>query len=464
MENWAESELGEADFGDKRLTKRFVQLTRDLAAKPEGSVPQASGNWAGTKGAYRFWDNENVTPESIRAAHRDKTIERAKEHRTVLAIQDTTSLNYTSHKATEGLGPIDGRGSQGRHVHSVLAVSPDGVPCGLVHQQIWSRDEKDLRTKEERKKLPIEEKESYRWLQSVEATQKAMSPETRIITVADREADIFELFALPRPDNMDLLIRATQDRCVQVEDAEMKKLWESVEAVPKSMETMTTHLEHKPGISARDVTFLLQWRTITFLVPARKRKKYKPVTLTAILVTETETPEGVEPLSWLLLTSLKVETFSQAAQCVIWYRFRWLIERYHFVLKSGCHLEKLQLEKAERLERALATYCIVAWRLLWLTYQARKTPDIECSLAFQTHEWQALYAFTHQTNILPSTPPSLHEAILWVAKLGGFLARSSDGEPGVQTIWRGLRRLDDLAAMWLLLHSFTSISAPLSYG
>jgi hypothetical protein len=121
MENWAESELGEADFGDKRLTKRFIKVARDLAGKPEGSVPQASENWAGTKGAYRFWNNEKVTPEKIRAAHREKTIERAKEYGTILAVQDTSSFNYTAHKATTGLGPIDGHGSQGTHVHSVLA-------------------------------------------------------------------------------------------------------------------------------------------------------------------------------------------------------------------------------------------------------------------------------------------------------------------------------------------------------
>jgi len=464
MENWAESELGNADFGDKRLTKRFVKVARDLAGKPEGSVTQASGSWAGTKGAYRFWDNDKVTPEQIRAAHREKTIERVKEYGTILAVQDTTSLNYSTHKAKKGLGPIDGHGSQGTHVHSVLAVSPDGVPCGLIHQQVWSRDKKDVRTKEERKKLPIEEKESYRWLQSLEATKNVVSPETHIITVADREADIFELFVLPRPENMDLLIRATQDRRVQVEDPKLKKLWESVEAVPESSEAMTTHLDHKPGVPARDVTFTLRWRTLTLVVPAKKKKTYHNVTLTAILVTETEPPQGVEPLSWLLLTSLSVQSFAQAAQCVRWYRLRWLIERYHFVLKSGCLLEELQLETTERLERALATYCIVAWRLLWLTYQARKTPDISCESAFQTHEWHALYAFTHQTNVLPSTPPSLQEATLWVAQLGGFLARSSDGEPGVQTIWRGLRRLDDLAAMWLLLHSSPPLPSPLSYG
>lgn len=166
MENWAESELGNADFGDKRLTKRLVKVARDLAGKPEGSVTQASGSWAGTKGAYPFWDTDKVTPEKIRAAQRAKTVERVKEYGTILAVQDTTSLNSSTHKAKKGLGPIEGHGSQGTHVHSVLAVSPDGVPCGLIHQHVWSRDEKDLRTKEERKKLPIEEKESYRWLQS----------------------------------------------------------------------------------------------------------------------------------------------------------------------------------------------------------------------------------------------------------------------------------------------------------
>jgi hypothetical protein len=464
MENWAENELGEADFGDKRLTKRLVKIVRDLAVKPEGSVPQASENWAGTKGTYRFWDNEKVTPEKIRAAHQEKTAERAKELGTILAVQDTTSFNYTAHKATTGLGPIDGHVSQGTHVHSVLAVSSDGVPCGLLHQQTWVRDAEYKSKSQERKKLPIEEKESYRWLQSLEATKNAVDPNTHIITVADREADIFELFALPRPDNMDLLIRATQDRCVQVEDCQMKKLWESVESVPESVETMTTHLEHRPGEKERDVTLTLRWKSVTIIVPAYKKKKYSNVTLTAILATEKEPPEGVEPLTWLLLTTLPVQSFSQAAQCIRWYRFRWLIERYHFVLKSGCQLEELQLETAERLERALATYCIVAWRLLWLTYQSRKTPDVECSSAFQTYEWQALYAYTHKTNVFPPETPSLQQAILWIAQLGGFLARASDGAPGVKTIWRGLRRLDDIASTWLLFQSFASHANPLSYG
>jgi hypothetical protein len=458
MDTWTQEELGGADFGDKRLTKRFVKLVSDLAAKPEASIPQACEDWASTKAAYRFLNHEKITPEAIRSAHRERTVERVKEYKTVLAIQDTTSLNYTMHQATSGLGPIDGNGSNGMHVHSVLAVSSDGIPLGLVHQQVWSRDPEKKREKEEHKKLPIEEKESYRWLQSLDATRKAMDGETHIITVADREADIFELFALPRVSHIDLLIRAVQDRLVHVEETEVRKLWESVEALPMTDQLMTTHVEHRPGKPARDVVLAVRWRTVQLLVPTKKKKKYEhaSVTFTALLVTEVDPPEGETPLEWLLLTSLSVETFQQAAQCVLWYRFRWLIERYHFVLKSGCHLEKLQLETAERLERALALYCVVAWRLLHLTYLARFTPDTSCEVVFQTHEWHALYAFTYQTNVLPTTPPSLHEATHLVAQLGGFLARKSDGEPGVQTIWRGLRRLDDLSSMWLLLHSFPS--------
>ncbi len=299
MDQWMQEELGRADFGDKRLTKRFVSLVSDLAAKPEASIPQACEDWASTKAAYRFLDHEKVTPEAIRSAHREKTVERVKEYKTVLAVQDTTLLNYTMHQATSGLGPIDGNGSNGMHVHSVLAVSSDGIPLGLVHQQVWNRDPEKKRTKEEHKKLPIEEKESYRWLQSLDATSKAVDVEAHIITVADREADIFELFALPRVSHMDLLIRAVQDRLVQVEGTETRKLWESVKALPAADQLITTHLEHQPGKPARDVFLAVRWRTVQLLVPAKKKKKYEhaSVTFTALLVTQVNPPEGETPTS-----------------------------------------------------------------------------------------------------------------------------------------------------------------------
>src|SRR5216110_1047651 len=455
MQTWATEELSRANFGDERLTKRFMRLVSDLAEKPEASVTEASGDWAATKGAYRFWNHEQVTPEAIRAAHRESTVQRMQKEATILAIQDTTSLNFQSHPATKGLGPIDAKGTSGLLVHSVLALTAQGVPLGLVHQQVWARDPEQKGKSKKRKQLPISEKESQRWLDSLQATQSAVQGGTRIITIADREADIYDLFALPRAANMDLLIRANYDRRVQVDNEEIGKVWDSVEQTPVQG-TVTVHLEHKPGQKARDVELTLRYRNLS-IIPAVSDPKglhacHEPIPLTAILVLEEDPADGETPLCWLLLTTLPVESFQQAAQCVQWYRYRWLIERYHFVLKSGCRLEDLQLETAQRLERALATYCIVAWRLLWLTYQERQTPEACCELALQTYEWQALYAFIHHTPAVAVTPPSLCEAMHWIAQLGGFLARKSDGEPGLQTIWRGLRRLDDLSSMWLLLH------------
>lgn len=156
-------------------------------------------------------------------------------------------------------------------------------------------------------------------------------------------------------------------------------------------------------------------------------------------------------MSWLLLTTLPVTSFEDVVQCLRWYSYRWLIERYHYVLKSGCRIEQLQLETAERIHRALATYTIVAWRLLWITYLARYHPDAPADTVLETHEWQALYCTIHHTALPPPSPPSVHTCVRWIAQLGGFLARRRDGEPGVKTIWQGLRRLHDIAQTWLLV-------------
>jgi len=467
MESWAQQEVGHAHFGDQRLTKRLVRLVSDLSQQPTASVPQACGDWAATKAAYRFWDQKQVTPEAIRAAHRESTVERLAGQETVLAIQDTTSLSLSSHRAMTGLGPIDSHKTPGLLVHSVLAATAQGVPLGVLHQQVWARDAAQSGKKKKRQSLPISEKESYRWLQSLQATQQAVPAGTHIVTIADREADIYDLFAMPRAESMDLLIRASSDRNVG-QDEQNEKLWQRVQASPVRG-TMTIHLEHRPGQRERDVTLSVRWASVTLRPSAHDAIRLHPVRipihLMAVLVQEVrETPPPDEDpkqdeetntqdlLSWMLLTSLAVDSFAQAAQCVLWYRCRWLIERYHLVLKSGCRIEELQVETAERLERALATYGIVAWRLLWLTYEARQRPEASCEVVLQPSEWHALYAHIHQSATLPLTPPTLREATRWIAQLGGFLARNSDGEPGVQTLWRGWRRLEDLAAMWLLLH------------
>ncbi|WP_348256623.1 IS4 family transposase [Leptolyngbya sp. PL-A3] len=174
-----------------------------------------------------------------------------------------------------------------------------------------------------------------------------------------------------------------------------------------------------------------------------------------ILAEEEHPPDREEAIRWLLLTTVTVNDLQEAQQCLRWYSYRWLIERYHYVLKSGCHIEQLQLETADRIERALAAYAMVAWRLLWVTYLARRSPEQSYDEVFEAYEWQALYCTIHHSSLLPSTPPTLHECIRWIAQLGGFIERKGDGEPGVKTIWRGLRRPHDIAQTWQLAHPET---------
>ena len=173
---------------------------------------------------------------------------------------------------------------------------------------------------------------------------------------------------------------------------------------------------------------------------------------------EESPPDGEQPVEWMLLTTLPITTLEEGLQCLTWYTYRWRIERYHYILKSGCQIEKLQLETKDRLMRALAVYSIVASRLLWLTYQARETPEAPCTVVLSDSEWQSLYAATHRTTVLPDRPPNIRIAILWIAQLGGFLGRNHDGDPGLKVLWRGFRRLEDLTTMWELLHS------PTTYG
>jgi hypothetical protein len=451
MQSWAAQELRYAQLGDARLNRRLVRLVEDLAAQPTASVPRACGHWAATKAAYRFWGSARVKPEAIQAAHRQSTVERVRGHGTILVIQDTTDLNFTHHPATRGLGPLDHSSQLGLKVHSALAVSAQGVPLGLIHQEVWTRDPAAVGKRHQRRRRETKEKESQRWLTALTASQEAVPEGIEVITIADREADIYDLFAMPRRPGVHLLIRATHNRRVS---HEARYLWPAIRQSP-ARGPWTIEVQRKDDHPPRQATLTVRYETLAIHPPRhhRRRASLPPISVQVILAEEENPPPGVKPISWLLLTTWPVTTFEEALQCVRWYRDRWLVERYHFVLKSGCRVEELQLEESARIRRALATYCIVAWRLLWLTYEARQNPDSPCDRALETHEWQALYCTIHKTPIPPATPPTLHEAVRWVAQLGGFLGRKHDGEPGVKSIWRGLRRLEDIAATWKLLHS-----------
>lgn len=449
MHSWAAEELRAVDLGDPRRNRRLIQLVEALAAHPAASLPEACPSWAATKAAYRFWDNPHISPAAIRAAHTRTTANALAAHDTVLVIQDTTELDFTAHPHTRGLGPLAHRYCRGLHVHSALVATDAGVPLGLIHQEVWARDPQGVGTRPHRRQRPTADKESQRWLTALAATQAALPEGLCAITIADREADIYDLFALPRPARSHLLIRAAHNRGV-VEESQY--LFAAVKAAAVAAEIAVT-VGRKGEQPPREARLTVRFCSVMIRPPRHhpQRRQLAPIALQAVLAEEKTPPPGVKGVKWLLVTTLSVTTVEEAIGCVERYSQRWLIERYHLVLKSGCRLEELQLETAERLERALATYSIVAWRLLWLTYEARRDPMTPCDQVLEPAEWQALTARMQPTPQMPQVPPTLHQAVRWIAQLGGFLGRRGDGEPGVQTLWKGMRHLHDMATTWKLL-------------
>ena len=444
MQDWVTQETASAALGDARLNRRLQRIVRALSAQPAVSIPQASGSWAATKGTYRFWDHAAVSATGILASHLTQTVARCRSQARVLAVQDTSVFNFSEHAATEGLGPSSNGQGQGLLVHTALAVSVTGVPLGVLHQASWTRSP---RRPGPRRSRTTASKESQRWLTALQAAQTALPPQVSVVTVADREADLYDLFALPRRPGSDLLIRASQDRRV---DAAERLLWAAIRAVPVAgvREIQVPRQDEQPPRTAQ---LSVRWCSLA-LLPPHKRHGH-PQTVQVVLAEEIVPPGTPNRLQWLLLTTVPVTSWAEAVQVLEWYALRWRVERFHFVLKSGCRIERLQLAHVDRLTRALATYSIVAWRLLWLTYQARQQPEQACTLVLTSDEWQLLHQARLPNQPLPSQPPSLHQAVLWIAQLGGFLARRHDGDPGAMTLWRGLRRLDDLAAGYQLARS-----------
>ncbi|MEB3213777.1 MAG: IS4 family transposase [Leptolyngbyaceae bacterium] len=423
-----------------RHAKRLHKILSDLSEHPTESVPAATETASDSQSVYRFWSNPTVKAESILASHRDGVIRRSRAHEVVLAIQDTTDFSFATHPATEGLGFINQTKQQGIKVHSCFAVSGDGEPLGLLHQVHWSRAQRKGK-KGERRRKPIEEKESYRWLSTLQAAEQDKPDSVQLIHVGDREADIFELFAQPRADKSDLLIRAEHNRKVQ---HELGYLIPTLEQAPVVGER-TIELQRNPKRPAREAHLQVRAMQLTVEVPQHHptSKPLSPLSLNAILVEEPSPPDGSTPIRWMLLTTLAISTFAEVWQYVTWYSYRWLIERFHFTLKSGCRIEELQLRHRDRLLNALATYNIVAWRLMHLSYHARLHPEAPCDAVLEPHEWRLLRRKFEPKN-RSKTPPTLRQAIRWIAQLGGFKARTRDGEPGLKTLWRGLSRFHHL--------------------
>ena len=456
--SWAVEEFGQVDLKDERLNLRCQELVEALGQQPSAPINQACEDWADSKAAYRFMDNEKVTAERILAPHSERTVERMNSHEIVLAIQDTTFLNYTHHPETQDLGEIGAKAQnqRGFGLHTTLAVTASGQPLGILTQTFLERPiGEPAHTPSEARKQPIEEKESYRWVQAFEKTIELSPAGVQVVTVCDREADIYEMFVLGQERQASLLVRADDDRCLQ--DDETKHLWSKVEQQPVQGE-LNVQITGNDRRKERQATVTLRACTVKLRPPWRTEKKKMPVvTLQAILVREENPPENLaelgdhQPIEWLLLTNTAVNNFEQAAQVVAWYCCRWQIEVFHKIIKSGCRVESSRLQTAKRLQNYITLMCVVAWRLHWLTYINRTEPDLPCTLILTTVEWQALYMRIHKTTQFPAKLPTVRQAVRWIAQLGGFLGRKSDGEPGITAIWRGWQRLQDLANTWFIV-------------
>jgi hypothetical protein len=373
-EAWAVTEFAEAELGDARRTKRLVELATVLASRPSTSLPEACGTPAMLKAAYRFFDNAAIDPQEILASHVVATSDRLAAVPVVLAVQDTTELDWTAHPATRGLGPLAHPARQGWLVHTTLALTPERLPLGLLAQQVWRRDPAALGKRATRKRRPLAEKESQKWLTRVEAVLEVHTrcPQPPFVCIGDREADVYDLLVQERPSGVELLVRASRNR--RVAHAE-RDLWPKVAAQPVAA-TLTVRVPRRGLQPPRQAAVSVRWGLVRLYPPKhRHAEKLPTVAVWAVQAREEQPPAGYEPLEWLLLTTSGVHTTQDTVERVDWYAGRWGIEVLHKVLKSGCRLEARQLARAAQLRRCLAIYSVIAWRILYATMLSRAMPE-----------------------------------------------------------------------------------------
>ena len=445
---WAAAEFASAQLGDRRRTQRLVKIATHLAQNPGGTLPQAFPQWAELKAAYRFFDQPEVTFEQIQGAHWQQTRQACQEPGEYLLIEDTTELDYTDHPATAEMGSIgDGQG-RGLLLHSTLALRlegcasperPQGIVLGLLHQQCWSRWGQPPRSQETRRQLMSRARESQRWAAVLE--EGGPPSGCTWIYVADREGDFYEPIERCQRQGVQFLIRAFHDRVLSDGAGHLK---EAMRQAPVCGH-WNVEVRARAGRAARVAQVEVRWLGLSFNGPRRLSGKQPDFQANVVEVREVNPPAGVEPLHWLLLTSLPCQTWTQVCRVVRLYGMRWGIEEYHKALKSGTGVEDSQMERAYRIETLVAVLGIVAVRLLNTKWLARTRPDEpvdpkmfgEVLLALLTAEFgPPKGGWTHRT------------VLVAVARVGGFLARRGDGLPGWQTIWRGWNRL-----MWMC-HGF----------
>jgi hypothetical protein len=480
MQPWVEQELHTAHLGDERLDVRFRLVLDRLSLKPSLKFNAACRGQADVAGAYRFVNNPRAAPQTLLQPHADATLDRIREHPVALLVQDTSETDLTRpRERLAGAGPLNDADRLGFYFHPLLALTPERLPLGIVGAKIWARDadafaQPAAAKAKGRKAKPIEDKESVRWLEgyrrACEVAQQC--PQTQIVCISDSEGDIYEcLVEGQQVEDAGLgpaawIVRACQDRAL-VQDASAAAVGplftaaaagpvlhrltiEVSQRTPKSKDDR----KRKQPRSARTAVVTVQALSVTLRGVWRTGAgKQADVTVQAVLVREEQPPAGEEPIEWLLLTSLPIDTTAQVLLVVQYYCCRWQIEIYFRVLKSGCQVEASQLESAAAFEAYLVLCMIVAWRVLYVLMLGRECPELPCDSVLEEDEWQAVYAVVKKQTP-PSVPPPLGDMVKMIASLGGYLGRKGDGPPGPKAMWQGMQRMTDLGLGW---HAFASI-------
>ena len=464
---WVAEEMETANLNDKRLNKRLIGVLSDLAERPTASIPAACGGYAETTGAYRLFDNPKVTYEKVLQPHVDSTWKRMAEHEVVLLVQDTTEADVTRpEQQVVGAGPMDSLSRRGAYVHLMEAFTVDGTPLGAVWADIWTRDDKyfsksQKEKRKRRKALPIEKKESFRWLQGLRQAREVAQqlPEVQVVCVGDSEADIYHLFAEPRGEQpVHWLIRACQERSVE-NAGESRVIRDGVMASPvlfrkeisvrgRRTKTACETRARRGARESRTAEMEVRAARITICPPAASDRPLPPVTVNVVVVREAHPPKGEEAVEWILLTTLPIDTVEEVQQIIQYYCVRWMIEVFFRTLKSGCRIEKRRFEHMDRLLPCMAVYLIVAWRTLMVCRLGKSCPDMDCEAVFEPSEWKSVWMVIHR-KAPPRKSPKLAAMLRLIGQLGGYVNRPDRSDlPGPQTIWLGLQRMRDLAWAW----------------
>lgn len=434
-------------FGDRRIDRRANYMTTKMTKGAEKSLPQIFCTGADLKGAYRFFDNNLVTPEKILEPHKIETVKRCKHQKLVAVLQDSSDLDFDYMECLEGFESLHSNVDKGFRIHPSLVITDKGTPLGVLATLNYTRVENVL-PKKHRNSLPIEEKESYRWLLGYREACKLAEqiPGVQVVSIGDREGDIYECLAEAEKTDThhkaDILVRSNHNRCLaDASDTTNDKLEKKLIRCPVSYESKVIlnryrRDEHTANVAIRASKVLIQAPNTS------KKKTLPPLEMNAVLVSEIDPPKGEQPLHWLLLTTLPIDSLEEIQLIVSLYSKRWCIEIFFKVIKSGCKIDSPHLQTTTRIENFIALSMIVAWKVMLATYLPREYPNDPCTVVFTEIEWKLAYRAAYRNMPLPEEIPTLQVAVRLVAMLGGYQKRKAP--PGIQTVWRGIVKLMDM--------------------